>query len=507
MNYAGRAAGATLGYIVGNVPGAVAGYYYAKSREKTSPNNMNTPPSTGKSKRKSLRTSRAKPYDSPLTRLGKAAIKKGKKRKAKLPKAYKKAFKNVSFATGVGRFKKPKVVKQNFESKCLRRGYHSTTEKFGTVADSDCVFIYHSNYDQQKISRVLVAALFRTLFRKAGIEIGNQEAELPLTGYNDSSGFKIVYTRRNPLDGTLSTWDLFTADNDNFERVVDRAFSATGMGNHFISIMQNDNSAMIGYTEPYSLTLYQPDQGAVSTAYRLAANMMLQDEMVYLQTSSAIMVQNRTQGSAAGSSELSADRVDNQPLKGMLYQFKNGDPRLANNHWRVAGSGIEDNKDTVYGTGDGTGMRTFGGTNIQSRPGQPLMTEPPNPKIWRNVEKASKIYLDPGFMKKSKISTFIKNRLPELLRKLSVAYPGQTHMFLNAYNGLRSCKSQIIALEETLRTPTANLITCLFEGELKVGAYTVTKKIKGVFRSDIRNQTVGQLPVPSPPTEAPVFPP
>lgn len=507
MNVPGRVAGATLGYIVGNVPGAIAGYYMAKNREKTSPktSKMVSPSKYAKLNRLGFNRRGRLMITPPRTPTRKPTLQKRVSAATKIQAAYrgykgrkaianmkkqrvKNAYRNVSTVTTVGKFKKPGQFKkgEGFEGKALRNGYHLTAERFGTVTDSDCVYIYHSNYDQARIARALTGALLRTLFRKAGIEIGNQEQEIPFYGTDDSDGYKIVYSSRNPVDNTQVSIEYLVAGNIAFQNIVS-SWSVGGgtMGQQFIDAMLN----LPNQNEPYLLSLYASDRNGLSTNWRLAATMTLQDEMIVLQSTSAIMVQNRTQGSSAQSGEFSSDRVDNQPLKGYLYQFKNGDPRLKTNQIRDIGP--NDAEDVAYSTGDATGMRTFGGSAVGSS--NQLMQEPPVPSIWRNVDSAAKIYLEPGTMKRSKVTTFIKNRLPELLRRLRVTHLATNYLGLQAYSGLRGMASQIIALEETLRTPTANLITCLFEGELKVGAYTYTKKIKGVFRSEMSNVTVGQF--------------
>lgn len=511
MNYVGRASGATLGFIAGNVPGAVLGYELARRSEKSSPNMTQSPSSYAKKYMKKHKlgfTNQGRLFNlanymptpprgrKPNYATRNAAAKKiqhawrGKKRIASakriagVRRKHRQALVGVSTPTSAGQFKRPSKVVKTFESKANALGYHCTLENYGTVVDSDCVYVYHSNWNAERISRVLTGALLRTLFRKAGIEIGNQEQELPLYAIDDSDGFKIVYTVRNPISSTHVDIVYNIANGQTFETVVNGFAAGAGtMGQQFKEIMWNGN-----FDEPYSLALYASDRNGVATNWRLHTFMTLQDEFVVLESSSAIMVQNRTAGSSAGAGDLSLDRVDNQPLKGYLYEFKNGDPRLRTNQLKGVGF-TTDNEDQVYSSGDLIGIRAFGGSACTGT--FFLMNEPPVPTIWRNVEKSSKISLEPGTMKKSKIVTQYKHRLPELLKKMRVNVTGSS-LALGMYHGLRGMKSQIIALEETLRTPTSNLITCLYENELKVGAYTYTKKLKGVFRSELTNNSINQ---------------
>jgi len=509
MEYLAGASGGALGFIAGDVPGAYAGYKLGKRAYKFFTKNSEMPSTRGTPYRRRV-TRMVTPRRTPK-RVGQTSTPKRKygngirtrvpynNKKARvgptpnLAKALRKkaypAIVGISTGSHKGKFATPGKIPKTFENTSLKNGYHLTKETIGTVQDADCVYVYHSNYHPIQAARVICGALLRSLFRKAGIEIGNQEAEIPLLNALDSQGFRITYTNRNPITGLLTPDNYDITDNTALWLLVDRMMDAGRMGNQFQQYMQDvgDN-----WKDPYSLALYSADTGG---GFRLHALMTLQDEHIVYQATSAITVQNRTQGSSAASTDYNADRIDNQPLKGYLYQFKNGDPRLKQS--MGSNTGINWNLDFLYNTGDVDHVRSFGGSNLPTI-GSRLMAEPPVPSIWKNIDASSKVHLEPGDMKKGVVVSQYKAKLPELLKKFRIDVAG-VPVGTNpgtCYSKLSTHKSQILSMEETLRTPSSNLVTCIFEAEHKVGAYTYTKKLKGVLKTEFSAGSVLQYVPP-----------
>lgn len=508
MEYLAGVSGAVLGFIEGDVPGGYLGYqlgkkaykFFAKKNSTSMPprtpirkrtRGPTTPPRTPKRvgqyrviKRK---PNRLNPYNRKRVRMAPP-----QKKAMGIPRPVPKAIVGISTGANKGKFATPGKIPKTFENTSLKLGYHLTKETIGTVTDGDCVYVYHSNYNPYQAARVLTGALLRTLFRKAGIEINNQEQEIPLLNALGSAGFRITYSTRNPVDGVLSVDNFDIADNTALWLLIDTFMAAGRMGNQFYQYMMDAGD---NWKEPYTLGLYSADQNSSTTVYRLHSLMTLQDEFVVYEAMSSIMVQNRTQGSSAGATDFSADRIDNQPLRGYLYQFKNGDPRLKGS--MASNTGINWNYDFLYNTGDVDGVRAFGGSVLPTI-GSKLMAEPPVPSIWRNIDASAKVHLEPGDIKKGVIVTRYKHRLPELLKKLRIDVSGiaaGTNPGTN-YSKLPGHKSQILSLEEVLRTPSTNLVTCIYENEHKVGAYTYTQKLKGVLKSEYSTYTLLQYQPP-----------
>ena len=489
----GGASGAALGFIAADVPGAWAGAKYGWQAGKNFAKNKKTMPPVRRKRKATMLTPPRTPKK--FRRTSKVVPKKFKRKTPYVKKQFAKVVKKAAkkqLVTGVsqssysGKFAIPSKLTKSFEKTALNLGYHITKESYGDCVDPDCAYVYHSNFIPNLIAKCITGALVRTIFRKAGLEIGNQEQELPVYDSVSSIGYRLVYTFIDITNGNQGQSLLDTGENETFQSFVENLQSTDRMGYLFAQYMYNGPDR---HKQPYSLGLYTYDYNVAITNYRLAAYMTLQDEYVVYEATSALMVQNRTQGSAATGTDLSLDRVDNQPLKGYLYQFKNGDPRLKTN--QLKNTGVVSNKDILYSCGDTRAVRAYGSAQLEG-PQAALMAEPPMPSIWRNVDASTKIQLDPGMMKKTLVVSSYKARLPELLKKFRIDVVFLITGTGNGYTQLPSHKSQIIALEEMLRTPTANLITLLFENEYKVGCYTYTSKLKGTLRSDITEEEIAQ---------------
>jgi len=496
--YAAGASGGALGYIVGGVPGAYYGadmaYNTAKDFEKTYP--MMTPPKTPR-KRKAV------VMPGPYTRKKQKKSRKLIAKKFRVGKVLKRMVKvakkrrqrkgvNVAGAVGAigGKFNLPTkagIKGQKVISSFLKEGYHLTKEDHGTVTDSDCVYLQHSNFRPTEICKVLCGAIFRKLFRKAGIEIANLETELPLFSGEDSDGFRIEFTARNPIDGTTAVNNYDIINNKTFADIVtDNINNAASLGSHMENYLRNAN-----FGEPYRIRLYQSDRNGLSTNWRIASELNLECEKVTIEMSSKVTIQNRTRASNAGATDYDADRIDAQPIKGYIYNFKNADPRLKAST-QLPG-GVPLNYDVYYNSGEYfVGIRTWGGSTVGAN--AKYLREPPQAKIWTNVDGVSKVYLEPGVMKNTFIHTRYENYLNTLLKKLRVAVYGTGDIF----RGLGACKAQIVALEENLRTPSDNQIVCTYEVEFKCGAMMTTKKNKSLLLTDLQ-VPVGAIPQSVPP--------
>jgi len=483
MEYVAGASGAVLGFIEGDVPGAYTGYQLGKRAYNFFTKKNSMPPAATR-RRNSVTLPRTQKRVGQYT----APKRKPNRLNPKNRKRVKTVKKKYSKGVNMGKFKKPVKVAKSFEATSLKNGYHLTKELYGQVDDTDCVNIWHSNFIAFQAAKVLTGALLRSLFRKAGIEIGNQEQEIPLLSTISSAGFRIGYTNRNPVDAALTTDYYPIVENSAFWSVVDGHMAAGRMGNQFLQYMLD---VAENWKEPYTLGLYSGTGVDSGTDTRLHALITLQDEFIVYQAMSTLTVQNRTAGSSAVNADFNADRIDNQPIKGYLYEFKNGDPRLKTS--MGSNTGIAWNRDFLYNTGDLEGIRTFRGSNLPTI-GSKLMAEPVQATIWKNIHASSKVFLEPGHMKKATIVSMYKHRLAEMLKKFRIDVSG-VPVGVNpgtCYSKLSSHKSQLVSLEEVLHTPSTNLVTCLWEAENKVGAYTYTQKLKGVLKSEYSTAEVAQ---------------
>lgn len=270
--FAAQASGAALGFIVGDVPGAVAGAVISGDI-------VDYQDST--------------PFPTKMS-------------------------KSSGFYKGsIGR---AKYVKKTSEIVALQKGFHTTFDTYGRVTDPQAVYLIHSTWKALAIAEVICGSLIRKLFQKAGVQINERTEELPLASISVATGFRLEFTHQNAVNaaGTTVTYD--TVDDDTLQSVINLF---TGFSAFMINYLNNVTVA----SEPYRLSLYSLD-GAV---WRIASTLNLANEHMNLFISSELNMQNRTQGDAAAAGDLNTDRTDNQPLICKMYEFNNSDPRLRQN--------------------------------------------------------------------------------------------------------------------------------------------------------------------------------
>lgn len=374
-----------------------------------------------------------------------------------------KKFNNVSTGIYGGTFAKPsKKALAKVETLCLSQGYHRTAETYGAVADTHCAYIHHSTYNAEFAAYSIVAALIRKLFKKAGYTISARNMELMLYDSNNSDGFKVEYLKIDPTTNVTSGSVYVTTNENSLQSIVT---NFTAFLSHIVGYIGGlDADAQY---DPYMLNLYISDRNGFDTNWRNIGNLPLQNESITLFSSSSLVVQNRTAGATAAEGNKDSDRVDNQPLRGYLYEFRNADPRLRNSI-NVDGS-MGGNTDRSINVIPQYGMQLVKSADLPTD-----YQEPPVPKVFSNVISSSKVVLQPGTMKKCMVSHKMTGKLKTVLLKLRPSVNknlgGVPHV-----SGVQG-RAQMLALEEYIRTENANTITLQYERELKIGVITKSGK-------------------------------
>ena len=358
----------------------------------------------------------------------------------------------------VGMFKKTKRNKMTVETKCLKKGYHLTDETYGRIEDPDCVYLGHSTYNQDLMVSALTGCLLRKLFKIAGISISNTTQVLSLSRAPvapvpvDADGWRIQYGYHDPTSTSvpLSTVAYVTTATDTLQTIVQN-FGAmrSSIATYFAN--QTDNA------QPYSLTLQIPDNTDFLVSYRTVAYIDLQQQYFYIHVTSNMVIQNRSAPSDAttASEKFDSERLDNQPLQGYQYEFKNADPRVS----AVVSSPLVSGN-IAFNYIASSGLLLLRGGQF----GLPQFQEPPVPKYFKNCTKSSKIKLQPGNIKRSIVYYCYKGTLSSLVKQLRVEKQG---FWVSGVWG----KCKMIALEELIRTSSTNPIKCQYERESKVGCH------------------------------------
>jgi len=494
MSWLGAASGATLGYILGNVPGAVAGGYYGyKSRryKKNLPKRMDSGYGTSTRKRKLSIVSKSgsgrykkrlfvkKPS---FKSIGRPVRAYGRNRGGRRRKFSKKMKKRKSGGPYTGLFTKPYKVAKSPQAYALSKGSMFTEETHGAVHDSNCVYITHSVASLGLISGCIRSAIVRTLLNKAGFRITNQFIELPVSdpvagalAAENSLGLRFVCTTKNPTSGAYVNYIYDTIDNLSFDSV---AGGFTELQFRILEWMRGSVGATVHAQELYKVSVYRLDHSVVNH-HVLAAELYMEDMNIDLNISSILVVQNRTLGALASSETFETDRVDAQPIKGWIYEFKNGEPRVRHLGNALAGS---QNNYIFNGVAE-SGIQLIKGAQYGGA------NEPFEPKYFANIAKATRVLLQPGEMKKTYVNWKTSGKYTNVMKKMQVTAWDPVSTFISGVFG----KSQMIAFEEMMRTDATNKIRVSYERELNICVVVKESKRPALLESVLFNSKLENL--------------
>jgi len=356
-----------------------------------------------------------------------------------------------------GPFKKPGFNLKTVEGHYASRGYVQRRETNGSMSDPHAVYVGHSTFDPSMIAGTVAACLLRKLLKIGGVSVNDRAMQLPMNSLTQALGYKIEFSVITE-NGTINLDSSFLfLSNTNFSGVVG------GMGDFqtFIgdSLLNNNDISL----KPYMLCLYQEDRYQLTpelSTQRLVAKLDLAEEIIDLKIHSILTIQNRTSAAnASGSSTFVTDRTDSQPLKGRIYEFRNGDPRL-----RIpnAAQSLIDQ------------VPIDGAILIRSAQLGADWEDAPPPNYFANCIKTGHVKLDPGHMKKGYIQYSFHGTFYNMLTKLRAATSDTVATIVYAARVAGHC--QLIGFEEEMRTPSANPISLAYERQLVVGAFCKTKK-------------------------------
>lgn len=380
------------------------------------------------------------------------------------PKKFNK-LSGVSTGKYVGKFKSPdKSKKAKTQTYYLSKGFHTTMEKFGTFSDPHCLYVGHSTFYAGQVSRTIMGALLRKLFLRAGIPIGSRGQELPNSGPYDATGFRVIFEVRRNEDNQVTSWVYDITNNSTLTSLID-GFNDMRLYFYYKLIDESPQYYPQVNSAPYALYLYAQDANTEALQYRNLSTMLLQNEKMNIGMKSEMTIQNRTYGAGATGADL--DRVDNQPLQGYLYEFSNAAPKL-----RYSPSSPESENAIDRVSLEGTIF-----AKASAYPAESGLDEPPVPAKWSNLIKSSRVTLQPGEMKKCSVAIKYIGVFPTLFESLCanrfVVVGGDPTKYVNKVKG----RSQILCLEEILRTPSENQVTLAFEQEFTCGVTFKTRKL------------------------------
>lgn len=389
-------------------------------------------------------------------RVSKKSKTSSKKMKTKTMGSYGKGFFK-------GKFNPVKSNKATVEEKAMTLGYGSTLENYGKAQGTEIVWIGATTFNLDELAFNLAKAVLRKLLKIAGITTTNADIQLQthvdyVSGNPvDGSGFQVCYQSVN-ASGTKSNFFYNFAAGETLNTLA----TLSGLVN------QIKNYALA--TDSYiteCVKLYQTDNTASSDRGRLVATLNLLNEKVHYSSSIKLVVQNRTKGATGTTDNL--DVIDAQPLKGMMYYFKKGNPTVR----EQPGTFAPPNTISIMSRWPPQSVHLFSDTTTGY---DQQLRNPPKPSFWNNCSKSSYISLEPGDLKDVTLSNSTELYFDKFIRKLS---------WITGGTGSRTQKvgdTVFIALEERLNSGSSNPIVVNYECETNTHVYLTTNRLDPIVK-------------------------
>lgn len=324
---------------------------------------------------------------------------------------------------------------KGLRDKYQKKGGVYIIENFGTVSDPDLVYIGHSTFNRGCVAYSICYALLRKLFRVGlNLDVASPYEELPLINTTPDSGpngFEIIYRTRDS-DGNVLDY-VYTIANDQSLHTL----SITASGG--FSLFDNITDSMTLSNPRCIEKVFLYEKGGAEL--RLVYQMDMAKEVVSLAMSSHMVIQNRTKSGQDGSP--STTNVDVQPLKGPVFEFSVGVPKIKADT-PLPLNQIGDSGCILVRAGQ------FGGTDTTA------YREPPTKKLFQNVVKSGYTRLNPGALKSMTIGCDMRGYFTNLFQRLSFNY--ENTQLKRAFG-----KSQLVAFEEEMNSGSAYLITVSYE--------------------------------------------
>jgi len=320
-------------------------------------------------------------------------------------------------------------------------------ETYGSISDPDIVYVGQSSWNPGCVTSAIAYAILRKLFRLGcRLDMQNPYDILPLGDILPQSGpgvFSIYYTVRN-TSGTLI----------NYEHVIPVDSSIESLSNYTtggFNLRENLNQCFSGVNPIYivKVSLYI-DAG--NAARKLVSVLDMGKEVLSVAMSSHMVIQNRTKSAVGGSTEVT--QIDAQPLKGPVYQFSTGVPRIKDDN-PIQLNQIQD-----------TGLILTRLGNMVTLDKNAYI-EPPVKDAFQAVTKSGYVRLNPGALKSMTIGADIKGYFATVLFKLR--YNFEASKTSRCYG-----KSQMVILEEELNSGSANNLSVSYECQHIAGADLIT---------------------------------
>jgi len=368
------------------------------------------------------------------------------------------------------------------KTRSMRDGFHLTKEYYGTIADPHIGYIIHNTLDMDIMTEAYTGAVIRKLFVKGGIDLEVRTNTLGLISH-DNAGTNLYLLSAVIVDqSSLSSNEIFydVQTNDSINDIVETWTAFKNIVKGYLA----DEDVYRNMPTELNLILRADVTGNAETR-RNIAKIILTNEHISFVCKSTLRVQNRTKGDGTDDAELreSTDRVDSVPISGKVYTFKTANPRLKALNYSDFDHNYYLNSITLKG------IMPIRGAEI------PDYEEPPNPRHFANIQRVNNILIQPGDIKQMSIQHVYKGRQQALFDRLKAKYHSTFVTPATVVAGMPG-KSQMVALEEMIRSITSNDINITYERQIEIGCFLTTRKKRVEFTTSLKSESLPNLGPP-----------
>jgi len=358
-----------------------------------------------------------------------------------------------------GKFRRPS--KKGGFSLAKKLGVVTSHELWGRVTDPDLVVVGHHTWPMSNVVNAINYAILRKLLKKAiNFDASDINQEIPTENYNNAVGGRIEYVWKDAVTATIHV-DAHVLINDDSIATVARTF--------FDSILGQFDNNVTWPTRELERVMFRSTVGGIS----VMADMNMVHEVIKLNVSTTIKIQNRTL--AAGATTGDTDRVDAQPLQGRLLQFR-GVPKSKNialNNNLFSPIYKENSVTPDYSK---SGVLLVRGAELGSS-----NIEPKTKQDWTNCYAQSNVRLAPGEIKTSKLNmskgAYVNNLFKSIKAITGTSGTGSTSQSRQtAIPGF----TQLFMFEELLNSGSTNNIWVQYEQQTYISCYLVTGRTPAI---------------------------
>lgn len=355
-----QASGATLGFISGDLPGAVAGADLAgRMYDNSYPESaqMATKRKSNTQRNRPRRTKRPRVVNPPKRKV------KGGKRQSSLVSPFQKVAKTRKVRD---------IGVKNFKS-----GVSITFDTGNVVSANTCVYLLHNNMPYDAIRYITVASWLKKVFLKAGLQVVAFSDKI----FSSQADYAyLLFSYRTSATGQFTQGTPIACADVTFQNLVSSINAQFYMNASFTESWQ-----------PISLKLYQK----VGDNDKLTlAEVILNGAKVKISGDSKLKIQNRSYTSLGNDTTEDLDRM---PVDYVIYKGK-GDGFVPKSRYALP------NLLCKGSTGENAYTYPFVDPNYPNDTGADL-TEPMSGKFFTNCSKQGIGKLSPGNMMTSSIKT------------------------------------------------------------------------------------------------------